>query len=82
VCVNNGCSIYVCMWKHWHVYRETGMFLEESCVCVCGGSVLTGLCLRREGQGCGCNFEMKTLRERCVCVCVDGETRLGVCVCV
>jgi len=35
VCVNNGCSIYVCMWKHWHVYRETGMFLEESCVCVC-----------------------------------------------
>jgi len=23
--------------------------------------VLTGLCLRREGQGCGCNFECEEM---------------------
>jgi len=41
-----GCvCVYVCVWKHWHVYRETGMFLEESCVCVCGGRP-KGMCGR------------------------------------
>ena len=36
-----------------------------------------------ERLGCGMKSEMKTQRETCVCVCVcvDGETRLGVCVC-
>ena len=64
VCVNNGCSIYVCMWKNWHVYRETGMFLEDSCACVCGG----------RDRGCG---RRKNVVWGCVCVekgllCMEG----------
>ena len=35
VCIKAGLIVYMCVWRDWHVFGETGVFWEESCMCVC-----------------------------------------------
>ena len=37
VCIKTGLTVHVCVCvcRDWHVFGETGVFSEESCMCIC-----------------------------------------------